>query len=148
MTEAEERNKEAYRAMVERAWNQRDPRAVTETLVGQWRAEYPHFVREGGRERVEQAVRALVEAIPDLQVRVEQVIAEGDTVAARWILTGHVHGRVYGADGHRRLIRVSGMSFNRFLDGKIVEGWIQWDAHGLLSQIGALPALPDIDSEA
>src|ERR1043166_2299935 len=115
---SEERNKEAYLSMVERAWNGRDPRAVTETLVGEWRAEYPHFVREGGRDRVEKAGRAMLEGSPDLQYRVEQVIAEGDTVAARWILTGHVHGKVYGSDGHRRLIRVSGMSFNRFLDGK------------------------------
>jgi predicted ester cyclase len=38
-----------------------------------------------------------------------------------------------------RYAEINGISINRFVDGKIVEAWVNWDTLGMLRQLGELP---------
>lgn len=80
-------------------------------------------------------------AFPDLQFKVEDVIAEGDTVTLRWSSQGTHRGPLSGIPPSGRKVSVSGMTLLRFAGGKIVEGWVHWDALGLLQQLDAVPTL-------
>ncbi len=79
-------------------------------------------------------------AFPDARFTVEDLIADGDRVAARLTMTGTHLGPLNGMPPTGRSVVVGGMSIERVVDGRIVEGWNQNDALGLLTQIGALPS--------
>jgi predicted ester cyclase len=81
----------------------------------------------------------LREAFPDITFTVEDMIAEGDLVATRWTATGTNDGEFMGMEPTGRQATIGGMTIQRFKDGRIVEGWTQQDALGLLRQIGAVP---------
>jgi predicted ester cyclase len=66
--------------------------------------------------------------------------AEGDLVAFAWTMRGVHQGMFANTPPTGRSISVSGINIERFKDGKIVEHWSQFDALGLLRQIGALPS--------
>jgi steroid delta-isomerase-like uncharacterized protein len=76
----------------------------------------------------------------DIQWTLEETIAEGDKVAARFTMRGTHDGAFFGAPATGKKIEVRAMNFYRFSDGMIVEEYGQPDLLGLLQQIGALPA--------
>ena len=110
-------------------------------LVHRWFAE----VWTKGRESAIDEMLAppffarLQAAFGDMQFTVEQTIAEGDWVASRWTARMTHRGDQLGvrATGHR--VEVTGMSMGRFRDGKMIEGWNNWDQFALMEQIQAAP---------
>lgn len=87
-----------------------------------------------------EAARGYRDAFPDLRLTVEQAIAEGDYVAVRWTARGTHKGELFGIPATGKESTVTGISFDRWANGKIVESWTNWDTLGLLQQIGAMPA--------
>jgi steroid delta-isomerase-like uncharacterized protein len=81
-------------------------------------------------------------AFPDARFTVEDMVAEGDRVAARLTMRGTHNGPLMGAPATGREVVVTGMSIERIVDGKIVEGWNVNDALGMLGQLGMLPPPP------
>lgn len=67
------------------------------------------------------------------------MVAEGDTVAARFIMRGTHQGSVFGTPPTGRKIEVPALNFYRWVDGQIIEEFGQPDMMSLLQQIGALP---------
>lgn len=82
----------------------------------------------------------MLAAFPDLQVQVERLIGEGDTVVAEWTLRGTHQGPLLGIPATGRSITVTGVSIIRFRDGAPVADSRVWDYAGLLRQIGLLPS--------
>lgn len=79
-------------------------------------------------------------AFPDLHVTVEDQIAEGDKVVTRFSAAGTHRGEVMGvAPTGMHVPRVTGITIHRVRDGRIVELWANWDALGLLQDIGVVP---------
>ena len=77
---------------------------------------------------------------PDIQWSLDEVIAEGDKVAARFTMRGLHQGEFFGVPPSGKRIEVKAMNFYRIADGKFVEEHGQPDLLGLLQQIGAVPA--------
>ena len=80
-------------------------------------------------------------AFPDLRLTIEDVIAEGQTVMARWSCRGTHKGDLSGIAPTGKQITILGVSIARFTNGKMVEGWVNWDALGLMQQLGVVPEL-------
>lgn len=72
---------------------------------------------------------------------IEDIIAEGETVMARWSWRGTHKGDLSGIAPTKKHITISGISIARFANGKMVEGWSNWDALGLMQQLGVVPEL-------
>ena len=71
----------------------------------------------------------------------EDLIAEGDKVAARMIFRGtHTGGEFMGIPPSGRPFAFSATAIFRIVGGKIVEHWGDEDALGWLQQLGAMPA--------
>lgn len=105
----------------------------------------PGFVAHGfGRNYTlaedEASARRLRAAFPDLVVKVDRIIAEGDMVALHWSSSGTNTVAVPGFPGQGERATVDGMSFFRFADGKIVEEWSTYDNLTILKQLGLIPA--------
>jgi steroid delta-isomerase-like uncharacterized protein len=76
---------------------------------------------------------------PDIQWTLEDIVAEGDKVAARFIMQGTHNGIFFGVPATGKPIKVQAMNFYRFSDGQIIEEYGQPDMLGLLQQIGVVP---------
>ena len=77
-------------------------------------------------------------AFPDLRITIDQMVAEGDIVAARWSGTGTHRGNLLGLLATDKPVRLSGMTFARIQNGKLVEGWNVFDQLGMLRQLGVV----------
>src|SRR5436190_2818597 len=94
----------------------------------------------GGAEGLKLVIQGYKDAFPDLQITIDQLIAEGDYVAARWTATGTHQGELMGIAPTGKQSTVTGIEIHRFEGSQIAESWINWDTLGMLQQIGAIPA--------
>lgn len=78
-------------------------------------------------------------AFPDLDRRVEDLVAEGDKVVARWSARGTHLGDFNGLPPTGKVATSSGITIFRIAGGRIVEEWAESDMLGLLQQVGAIP---------
>jgi steroid delta-isomerase-like uncharacterized protein len=76
---------------------------------------------------------------PDIQWTLEEMIAEGDKVAARFTMRGTHSGTFLGVPPTGKAIAVQAMNIYRLRDGHFIEEHGQPDLLGLLQQIGAVP---------
>jgi steroid delta-isomerase-like uncharacterized protein len=79
-------------------------------------------------------------AFPDLQVTVQDLIAEGDKVAARYTISGTQQGEFQGIPATGKHVTITETDIYRIVGGKIVEHWAEFDALGMLQQLGVVPA--------
>jgi steroid delta-isomerase-like uncharacterized protein len=77
---------------------------------------------------------------PGLEEDLQDIIASGDTVATRWVLTGSQQQEFMGIPASGQTIRVEGMNFYRLKDGRVTDIWTQFDGVALMQQVGAIPA--------
>jgi predicted ester cyclase len=98
----------------------------------------PEDVR--GPEGAKETAMMYRNAFPDVQLSVEDQLAEGDMVATRWIASGTHQGELMGIAPSGNRVTVSGTSVERIVDGKIEETWDNYDALGMMQQIGAIPS--------
>ena len=95
-----------------------------------------------GPEGVREYVAGLRGAASDLKITIEDQVAEGDKVATRWTARGTHDGVLMGIAPTGRTLSVTGITIQHIRDGKVVEGWTNWDGMGLLQQLGAVPGPP------
>jgi len=93
-----------------------------------------------GPDGLIESARGYRDAFPDLKVTANQVIADGDHVAVRWTARGTHKGELFGIAATGKEATVTGITIDRWADGKIAESWTNWDTLGLLQQLGAVPA--------
>src|SRR5438105_1259616 len=74
-------------------------------------------------------------AFPDSRFEIEQIVSEGDHVAVRYTMTGTHRGEWRGIMPTGRQVRRASSAFFRVQDGKIAEGWLVNDVHGMLEQL-------------
>jgi steroid delta-isomerase-like uncharacterized protein len=78
-------------------------------------------------------------AFPDVRITVDDVIAADDKVVLRWHSEGTHRGELGGLAPTGAHGSVTGISIDRWQDGKVVEAWAEWDNLGLARQLGAAP---------
>lgn len=89
---------------------------------------------------IRQWVGIFHKAFPDAEGGVDQVVAEGDKVAVRFIGTGTHQGDLFGIPPTGKPIRTTGINIFRLEAGKIVEHWNNADDLGVLQQLGVIPS--------
>jgi predicted ester cyclase len=78
--------------------------------------------------------------IPDLEHRIEEVIAEGDRVAVRFRLTGTNSGSLMGQPPSEARIDAGALALMQIRSGRVAEIHAAFDRLRLMQQIGALPS--------
>jgi steroid delta-isomerase-like uncharacterized protein len=92
-----------------------------------------------GPDGYQEIIAMMRSGFPDIQWTLEELIIEGDRVAARFTMRGTHLGSFLGVPPSGKTIEVKAVNFYRFADGQIVEEHGQPDLLGLLQQIGAVP---------
>jgi predicted ester cyclase len=75
---------------------------------------------------------------PDVVSTIEELIAEGDKVVARWRSRATHQGYYMGTPPSGKQVEFTGISFYRIEEGKIAQSWSVEDQYGLMVQIGAV----------
>ena len=91
-----------------------------------------------GIEGLKQFLSMIRAAFPDLRVTLEDAIAEGEKVVSRWTAQGTHQGELMGIAPTGNRVTLTGITIHRIEDAKIVEEWENWDALGMMQQIGAV----------
>ena len=86
-----------------------------------------------------QEIIVLQKKIADRKVVVEDSVGEGDRVAMRFAISGTHTGTFMGIPATGKPIHVTASGIFRVVDGKATDNWVNFDALGLLQQIGAVP---------
>ncbi len=92
---------------------------------------------EPGLESVKQFYYAFWKIFPDAQVIVQDLIGEGDTLVARYTITGTMEQAFMGVAATGQRIELPGISILHFRNGRCFERWTCSDSLVLLNQIGA-----------
>ena len=134
-----EDNKVTARRWYEEVFNTGNVELINELFT-------PNFVDhdpvnpQPGPQGVKQLVGMYRSAFPDLHITVEDYIAEGDKVVARFRAQGTNKGSFMGMPPTGKQATVSGIDILGFEQGKIVEHWGNRDDLGMLQQLGVIPA--------
>jgi steroid delta-isomerase-like uncharacterized protein len=131
---------EENKALARRSWEFLDNPVILEEVYDAdlvWHEPDQDF---RGYEEARQFVSMYRAAFPDLNVTVEDAIAEGDKVVTRYTVRGTHRGEIeeFGPPTGRKL-ELEGITIHRIEDGKIVEEWERYDNLGILQQLGLVP---------
>jgi predicted ester cyclase len=77
-------------------------------------------------------------AFPDRRFLVEDMIAEGDKVSARFTMRGTHNGELRGIAPSGREVTMTGIDMIRLEEGKMVEDRVEVDQLGMMQQLGAV----------
>jgi steroid delta-isomerase-like uncharacterized protein len=133
-----EENKALVRRFAEEVWSKGNVDAVMDIFAPDY---VRHDLRPGnplpgpeGQRRIAVDFRS---AFPDLQMRTDLLIAEGDMVVMRWTTEGTNTGQWGKIPPTGKRAIFSGVNIFRIRDGKVVEIWNHRDDLGLMQQLGA-----------
>jgi steroid delta-isomerase-like uncharacterized protein len=133
-----EENKRIARKVFEDVLTERNLAVVDEFVATDYVGHTP-LLELHGPEGAKQFDAMLHQAFPDLEITVEDQIAEGDKVATRWTARGTHEGEFQNIPPTGRRVEFSGIAIFRIADGEFVEGWNIPDLLGLLRQLGVVP---------
>jgi steroid delta-isomerase-like uncharacterized protein len=134
-------------------------RGVMEELFGRGNLDYvdQYFERtyrghdtllgEFGYDRLKQNVQLYRQAFPDLSVKIDDLVSASEKVLLRWTARGTHRGPFLGRSATGKKATVSGITVMTFRNGKISEDYTQWDALGLLQELGITPQIPELSAQ-
>ena len=117
-------NKRLVRRFFKSVWNERDFGQIDALF-----ADNPLLA-----DATRRTVHGVIVAIPDLHVTIEELIAEGDRVVARWTARGTLRGDLPGL-GPTGPLRLTGVYIFRLAGGTIAGLYPLMDRQGLAEQI-------------
>ena len=130
-------NRDTCRRFFEEVVSEGDLRLVDEICSPDYRL---HATLSGpeaiDREGLKELVASWRSSFPDGKITVEDMVAEGDLVAARMLERGTHLGEFRGMSPTGRPVTYGSMTFLRVINGRITEHWGLLDIPSLLAQIG------------
>jgi steroid delta-isomerase-like uncharacterized protein len=135
-----ETNKAICRRMLEQLWNEHRVDLVQEFFA----EDVVQHVVGGpemppGPEELKEVLTVTLAAFPDIQLTVDDEIAEGDKVVFRWTMTATHQGGLMGIPATGKQITRSGAAIYRLDNAKIAELWFFADNLEFMQQLGAIP---------
>jgi steroid delta-isomerase-like uncharacterized protein len=88
-----------------------------------------------GSDAIKEVVSMFRSAFPDLKITFDDLIAEGDLLAARSTLRGTHRGSIFGIPPTGKQVSVTALTMVRMLDGRVCESWVRNDVSGLMNQL-------------
>ena len=134
-------HKEVIRILVEEAINKGNLSVLDELALS-------NYVYRSGSETLHgpEAVKGLIAAyraaFPDLKMRIDDLVSEGDKTVNCFTITGTHQGNFMGIAATGKQVEIKGVVLSRFDTGKIIEEWEILDQLAMFQQLGvvSLPA--------
>ena len=78
-------------------------------------------------------------AFPDINMTIDDIIAEGDKVVVRTTMSGTHKGKFRGIAPTGKKTTIMAIYVFRIVGGKFAESWLASDRLGLMQQLGVIP---------
>lgn len=89
-----------------------------------------------GAQAAKGFIGAFINGFPDTHYTVHDTITSGDKVVTRWTATGTHQAAFLGMEATNKPINITGITIFEVVDGKIKQLWNNWDAFGMMQQLG------------
>jgi len=136
-----EENKAVLRRWFDEVWNNARADVIEELFdengIAHGLSDDPSNPIRGPRD-YRPFYEAFRQGFPNLKVIIEDMVAEGDKVAARCSVRGSHEGDFLGRAATQAPVEITGMTIVRIYNGKIVEAWNNFDFMTLYKQVGHL----------
>ena len=137
-----EENKAVYQRFIGEVFNKGNFDVLDEVLAPSYMIQDAPLGSPAGAEAVKQVVTMFRTGFPDLEIKIEDLIAEDDKVAARSTLTGTHRGAIFGIAPTGKSISMPSLTMVRIVDGRLVWSSVKNDTATLMRQLGAEPPPP------
>ena len=131
-----EANKRIAREYIQRVFNEHQTDLIKDDVT-------PDVVWHGGilgdvagAENVTGLLRSFIGALPDLHAVERDVVAEGDLVVQRLVVTATQRGDLLDVPASGRQVRWNAVDVYRIVDGRISEEWAADDVADIMRQLG------------
>jgi predicted ester cyclase len=131
-----EANKELVRAYTRTVFNEHQTDRASEFLAPEVKWHGGILGTMDGLANVAALLRGFVGALPDLTATEQDLVAEGDTVAVRYVVEATHKGDLMGIPATGRRVRWGAFDVYRVADGKIVEEWAGDDLLAFIHTLG------------
>jgi predicted ester cyclase len=134
-----ETNKATIRRMAEQIYQARRLDLLEEFFSEQVIGHNAGMPSLTGLVALQASIARSLEVYPDFRLRIDDLIAEGDQVAARWSSQGTHQGELFGVAATGKRITQQGAAVYRLVDARIAELWFYPGDLDLLQQLGVIP---------
>jgi steroid delta-isomerase-like uncharacterized protein len=132
-----EQNEEIFRRLIVEGFNKGYLNKLDELFASDFK-EHQNGVEPSTLEGLKTMIRELRSVLPDLNVTIEDITADGDKVWARLVGRGTHRGNFMGVPPTGKAVTVDIIDVCRFEEGKIVEHWGVPDRLGMMEQLGTM----------
>ena len=136
-----EENKQLLRRWFEEVWNNGRADAIEEMFdengIAHGLSDDPSKPIRGPKD-YRPFYDVFRQAFPNLRIVIEDMVAEGDKVAARCSVRGKHEGDFMGRAATQSPVEFTGITIVRIDNGKIVEAWNNFDFMTMYKQVGHL----------
>jgi steroid delta-isomerase-like uncharacterized protein len=130
-------NKALVSRFIDEVFERGDLGAVDELVTQDF---VPHtFPGTTDRDGLKRAMERVSEGLADASFTIDEMIAEGDRVAARLTASATQVGEFMGMPASGKRYTIGEIHIFQVRDGKIAAHWHQFDQMGMMRQLGALP---------
>ena len=136
---SEAQNKTIARRFKDEVWDKGDEAALDELFAEDAVDHGAILGQPPGREGHKYQLALFRSAFPDLYVTAEDIFSEGDEVAYRWTGRGTHQGELMGMAPSGIRMTITGTAIARISGSKVEEGWQNFDALGMMQQLGVNP---------
>jgi len=138
-------NKALIQRLYEEVWNNRRFEVINEIISPSHALQAPNVGGTAvGPEAYKRQVLRLLAGYPDLRWTIEDLIAEEDKVVACWSMSGTHKGEYLGVPATNKKVSFDGITIHHVTNGKIMDSYSNWDALGMMQQLGVVPAVGDL----
>jgi steroid delta-isomerase-like uncharacterized protein len=128
--------------LYEEVWNKRKLEIVSEIISPSHALQAPNISGSSvGPEAYKRQVALFLAGYPDLHFTIEDTVVEKDKVVACWTLSGTHKGDFMGIPATDKSVSVDGITIHHVAGGKIMDSHSNWDALGMMQQLGVVPRL-------
>ena len=136
-----DRNKAVIQRYFDEIWNAKSEEAIDELASPKFYFTIPTHGPAYGPEGMKAEVKMIHTAFPDVHFSVEDMFADDERVAVRWVARGTHLGPFLGNKPTGRRFWIEGIGSYRVENGQMVENLVNEDSLNLLVQIGAIPPM-------
>lgn len=109
--------------------------AIADYVTDDFVDHNPDPDQKQGLAGLQAAFKGMFMAFPDIQVKVEEVVAQGNMVVARVTMTGTQKGDYMGMKASGRSFSMGGMDMIKLKDGKATDRWGYFDSMAMMAQL-------------
>jgi steroid delta-isomerase-like uncharacterized protein len=132
-----EKHEQSVRKLIEEVWNKGNLKVYDEVCTADLIVNDPMDpVR--GLEAAKGVVKKYRTAFPDCRLDIDEIFSADDKVVTRWRYSGTNNGPLEGMAPTGRRVNGTGLTIYHFMGDRIREEFSNWDALGLLQQLGVI----------